>query len=146
MATKARRSRARARRGSGSIRPRGQRFHAQIDLGVGADGKRTRRTKSFATQAEAQAWLDEQRAQGAKLTAPVADQRLDDYLNRPLGAAGLVAVPPASVGVSQRRRDREQHDGVRLGTQVVCGRGDGSPVMLAELELAVSGSHDDVAQ
>ena len=45
--------RQRARRGSGSITPRGQRFFARVDLGVEADGKRIRRNRSFDTRREA---------------------------------------------------------------------------------------------
>ena len=56
------RRRQRARRGSGSITPRGQRFSARVDLGVDADGKRIRRNRSFDTRREAQAWIDQQRS------------------------------------------------------------------------------------
>lgn len=70
----------RARRGSGSVYARGQRFAAQIDLGSAADGSRIRRQASFATRAEAQDWLADQRSRGEELRQPVADQRLDEYL------------------------------------------------------------------
>lgn len=57
------RRRQRARKGTGSIAPRGGRFVARVDLGVGADGKRIRRTRSFDTRREAQAWIEQQRSQ-----------------------------------------------------------------------------------
>ncbi|MFA9430959.1 tyrosine-type recombinase/integrase [Egicoccus sp. AB-alg2] len=78
MATNRRRQRA--RRGSGSITPRGQRFFARVDLGLDADGKRIRRNRSFDTRREAQAWIDQQRSHSEELILPVADQRLDEYL------------------------------------------------------------------
>jgi integrase len=74
------RGRQRARRGSGSITPRGQRFFARVDLGLDADGKRIRRNRSFDTRREAQAWIDQQRSHSDELILPVADQRLDEYL------------------------------------------------------------------
>jgi integrase len=74
------RRRQRARRGSGSITPRGQRFFARVDLGLDADGKRIRRNRSFDTRREAQAWIDQQRSHSEELILPVADQRLDEYL------------------------------------------------------------------
>jgi integrase len=72
--------RRRARKGSGSILPRGARFIARLDLGVGSNGKRIRRSKSFATRRDAQAWIDHQRSLSEELILPVADQRLDEYL------------------------------------------------------------------
>ena len=72
--------RQRARKGSGSILPRGARFVARLDLGIGADGQRIRRSKSFATRREAQAWLEQQHSHSEDLILPVADQRLDEYL------------------------------------------------------------------
>jgi integrase len=72
--------RQRARRGSGSITPRGQRFFARVDLGVDADGKRIRRNRSFDTRREAQAWIEQQHSHSEELILPVADQRLDEYL------------------------------------------------------------------
>ncbi len=74
------RGRQRARRGSGSITPRGQRFFARVDLGLDAEGKRIRRNRSFDTRREAQAWIDQQRSHSDELILPVADQRLDEYL------------------------------------------------------------------
>lgn len=53
MATTARRQRA--RKGTGSITPRGRRFLARVDLGLGADGTRIRRNQTFSTRREAQA-------------------------------------------------------------------------------------------
>jgi integrase len=72
--------RHRARKGTGSIAPRGRRFVARVDLGLGADGRRIRRTRSFDTRREAQAWIEQQRSQTEDLILPVADQRLDEYL------------------------------------------------------------------
>jgi integrase len=72
--------RQRARKGTGSILPRGARFVARLDLGVGADGKRIRRSKAFATRRDAQAWIDAQRADAEDLILPAADQRVDDFL------------------------------------------------------------------
>jgi integrase len=74
------RRRQRARRGSGSITPRGQRFFARVDLGIDADGKRIRRNRSFDTRREAQAWIEQQHSHSEELILPVADQRLDEYL------------------------------------------------------------------
>ena len=74
------RRRHRARRGSGSITPRGQRFFARVDLGVDIEGRRIRRNRSFDTRREAQAWIDTQRSHSEELLLPVADQRLDEYL------------------------------------------------------------------
>jgi hypothetical protein len=74
------RRRQRARKGTGSIAPRGRRFVARVDLGLGADGKRIRRTRSFDTRREAQVWIEQQRSDSDELILPVADQRLDEYL------------------------------------------------------------------
>ena len=74
------RNRQRARRGSGSITPRGRRYFARVDLGVDVDGRRIRRNRSFDTRREAQAWIDTQRSHSEELLLPVADQRLDEYL------------------------------------------------------------------
>ena len=52
MATRCRRQRA--RNGTGSIAPRGRRFVAPVDLGLGADSKRIRQTQSFDTRREDQ--------------------------------------------------------------------------------------------
>ena len=70
----------RARRGSGSITPRGRRFLARVDLGIGPDGERLRFNKTFDTRAEAQRWIEHQHAREDELIKPVADQRLDEYL------------------------------------------------------------------
>jgi hypothetical protein len=70
-----------ARKGSGSILPRGARFVARLDLGLDPDGKRSRRSRSFASLREAQAWIDQQRSHSEELILPVADQRLDEYLS-----------------------------------------------------------------
>jgi integrase len=72
--------RHRARKGTGSITPRGQRFMARVDLGLDADGKRIRRNRTFDTRREAQAWIETQRSRTEELILPVADQRLDEYL------------------------------------------------------------------
>jgi integrase len=72
--------RQRARKGTESILPRGTRFVARLDLGVGADGERIRRSKAFATRRDAQAWIDAQRADAEDLILPAADQRVDDFL------------------------------------------------------------------
>jgi hypothetical protein len=76
MATTGRR---RARRGTGSITPRGKRFIARVDLGLDADGKRIRRNRTFSTKREAQAWIEQQHSHSEDLILPVADQRLDEY-------------------------------------------------------------------
>lgn len=78
MATRKRRGRA--RRGTGTIVQRGDRLMAQIDLGVRHDGSRDRRSQSFATRAEAEAWLADIRQRTEELTAGVTDQKLADYL------------------------------------------------------------------
>jgi hypothetical protein len=70
----------RARRGSGSITPRGHRFFARVDLGLDADGRRIRRNRTFSTKSEAQAWIEQQHSHSEELILPVADQRLDEYL------------------------------------------------------------------
>ena len=75
-----RRRRVRARRGSGSIHRRGDRYLAQVSLGVDAAGRRIRRAKTVDTREQAQAWIAEQQAGSGQLTAPVANDRLDDYL------------------------------------------------------------------
>lgn len=53
---------------------------ARVDLGIGADGRRIRRTKSFETVDKAQAWLSEQQSQRGELVRPVPNMRLDEYL------------------------------------------------------------------
>jgi integrase len=78
MATRKRQGRA--RRGTGSIVQRGDRYMAQIDLGLRSDGSRDRRSHSFDSRAEAEAWLAEVRTHSQELTTGVADQRLADYL------------------------------------------------------------------
>lgn len=69
--------RQRARRGSGSIRHRDGRWVAQVSLGVGLDGRRIRPTRSFASRAHARDWIEQRRAEAARLDQPVVDERLD---------------------------------------------------------------------
>lgn len=79
MAT-TRKRRGRARRGTGSVVQRGEQFMAQVDLGTRPDGSRDRRTNSFGTRDEAEAWLLDVRQRADELTATVADQTLATYL------------------------------------------------------------------
>jgi len=72
--------RGRSRKGTGSITPRGQRFLARVDLGIGPDGERLRYGQSFDTRTEAQRWIEAQHARQDEPVKPVADQRLDAYL------------------------------------------------------------------
>jgi integrase len=72
--------RVRARRGSGSIRVRNGRLLAHASLGYDTSGRRVRRGKTFASRAQAQAWIATQHAEHAQLTDPVSDERLADYL------------------------------------------------------------------
>lgn len=95
----------RARRGTGSIVQRGERFRAQIDLGRRPDSSRDRRTKSFASRDEAEEWLADTTLQGyrssiethiipalgdrkvGELTVAELDRFGDDDLARILAAA-----------------------------------------------------------
>jgi integrase len=70
----------RARRGTGSMTARGGRFQAQVSLGVDANGRRIRRSKTFDSREHAQAWIAKQHAEHDQLTDPVSDERLADYL------------------------------------------------------------------
>lgn len=79
MATSTKR-RGRARKGTGSVTPRGERFLAQVDLGWRPDGRRDRRAKTFDTREQADAWLLDIRARADELTKSVADQQLSTYL------------------------------------------------------------------
>ncbi|MFN2557784.1 MAG: tyrosine-type recombinase/integrase [Nitriliruptorales bacterium] len=72
--------RGRARQGTGSVVQRGERFMAQIDLGVRPNGSRDRRTRTFPTRANAEAWLVDVRQRADELTAGIADQTLATYL------------------------------------------------------------------
>lgn len=75
-----RKRQGRARQGTGTVVRRGDRYMAQIDLGVGVDGRRDRRTRSFTTRADAQDWLLDIRQHAEELTRDVASQTLADYL------------------------------------------------------------------
>lgn len=111
MATRKRQGRA--RRGTGSIVQRGDRYMAQIDLGVRSDGSRDRRSHSFGSRAEAEAWLAEVRTHSQELTTGVADQRLADYLRwwidneAPKGKPGRP--PLAATTLTGYRSNIERH-------------------------------------
>jgi len=108
-----RRQRVRARRGSGSIHRRGDRYLAQVSLGVDAAGRRIRRAKTVDTREQAQAWIAEQQAGSGRLTAPVVNDRLDDYLRwwlafeAPKGKPGRR--PLARTTLAGYRVDIERH-------------------------------------
>ncbi len=75
-----RKARQRARKGTGSIVERDRRFRGQIDLGVGPDGSRQRRSRTFDTRDQAEQWLLGMRVRADELTGGVADQTLATYL------------------------------------------------------------------
>ncbi len=109
----ARTRRGRARKGTGTIVKRGDRFMAQVDFGVKGDGRRDRRTRTFETRAEAEEWLLDARQRQEELTAGVADQKLADYLRwwieeeAPKGKPGRA--PLADTTVRGYRSNIEQH-------------------------------------
>ena len=72
--------RVRARRGSGSLRVRNGRLLAQVSLGFDASGRRIRRSRTFDSRAQAEAWIASQQLEHGQLTDPVTDERLADYL------------------------------------------------------------------
>jgi hypothetical protein len=72
--------RVRARRGSGSIRVRNGRLLAQVSLGTDPSGRRIRRSRTFDSRMQAEAWIATQRLEHRQLTNPVADDHLEDYL------------------------------------------------------------------
>ena len=115
--------RPRARKGSGSMLPRGSSFVARLDLGVGGDGQRIRRSKAFATRRDAQAWIDSQRSNAEELLLPVAHQRLDEYLHwwleheAPNGKPGRA--PLAETTLQSYRINVERHLIPVLGHQRV---------------------------
>lgn len=108
-----RRRRGRARQGTGTMVVRGRRFMAQIDLGTRHDGSRDRRTRSFSTREEAEAWLLDVRRRADELTAGVADQTLASYLRwwieheAPKGKPGRA--PLATTTVRGYRSNIELH-------------------------------------
>jgi integrase len=72
--------RVRARRGSGSVRVRNGRLLAQVSLGTDPSGRRIRRSRTFDSRAQAEAWIATQQLEHGQLTNPVTDERLADYL------------------------------------------------------------------
>jgi hypothetical protein len=72
--------RVRARRGSGSIRVRNGRLLAQVSLGADPGGRRVRRSRTFDSRPQAEAWIATQQLEHRQLANPVMDDRLDDYL------------------------------------------------------------------
>jgi integrase len=113
----------RARRGTGGIYQRGQRFVAQVDLGTRYDGKRDRRTASFSSRGEAEAWLLEQRTKADPSDGPVKDQLLADYLlwwlanEAPKGKPGRP--PLAATTLQAYRINVEKHLVPALGSKRV---------------------------
>jgi integrase len=72
--------RVRARRGTGTVRVRNGRLLAQVSLGVDADGRRVRRSRTFDSRPQAEAWIATQQLEHRQLANPVTDDRLEDYL------------------------------------------------------------------
>jgi hypothetical protein len=113
----------RARRGTGGSYQRGQRFVAQVDLGTRYDGKRDRRTASFPSHGEAEAWLLEQRSKADPSDGPVKDQLLADYLRwwveneAPKGKPGRP--PLAATTLQSYRINVEKHLIPALGSKRV---------------------------
>ncbi len=119
----ARTRKGRARRGTGTIVQRGDRFMAQVDFGVRAGGRRDRRTRTFDTHSKAEEWLLDARQREEELTAGVADQRLADYLRwwieqeAPKGKPGRA--PLADTTVRGYRSNIENHIIPGLGHKLV---------------------------
>jgi integrase len=72
--------RVRARRGSGSVRIRNGRLLAQVSLGTDPRGRRVRRSRTFDSRTQAEAWIATQQLEHRQLTNPITDERLADYL------------------------------------------------------------------
>ena len=121
MATRKRRGRA--RRGTGSVVQRDDRFKAQIDLGLRPDGTRNRRSRTFSSRKDAEEWLADMRRRTEELTSGAADQRLADYLRwwieheAPKGKPGRA--PLAATTISGYRSNIERHIIPALGHRKV---------------------------
>jgi integrase len=72
--------RVRARRGSGSIRVRDGRLLAQVSLGTSTSGRRIRRSRTFDSRTQAEAWIATQQLEHRQLANPVTEDLLSDYL------------------------------------------------------------------
>jgi integrase len=72
--------RVRARRGTGTITPRNGRLQVQVSLGTDASGRRIRRSRTFDSRTQAEAWIARQQLEHRQLANPVTDDRLEDYL------------------------------------------------------------------
>lgn len=72
--------RHRARRGTGSITACGGRLQAQVSLGSLPDARRLRRSRTFDSREQAQAWIAAQKVEHGQLTV----RELDEF-----GAAGV---------------------------------------------------------
>lgn len=104
--------RQRARKGTGSIYERGDRFVAQLTI-AGTDGSQKRRTATFETRTDAEAWLLEQRTRRSEQAGPVSDQTVADYLRwwidteAPKGKPGRA--PLAETTLTSYRSNIELH-------------------------------------
>lgn len=113
----------RSRRGTGTVVQRGDRVMAQIDLGTRTDGMRDRRSKSFDTRDEAEAWLLDVRSRAQELTGGVAEQPLAEYLRwwieaeAPKGKPGRP--PLAATTLRGYRSNIERHIIPALGKRKV---------------------------
>jgi hypothetical protein len=59
---------------------RGGRLQAQVSFGTSPGGRRIRRSKTFDSRTQAEAWIATQQLEHRQLTNPVTDERLADYL------------------------------------------------------------------
>ncbi len=105
-----RKARQRGRKGTGSVVERDGRSRGQIDLGVGPDGNRQRRSKTFDSREQAEQWL-----LGVARLCGRADWRghgpatgaLLALVDRARGAQGQAR--PGSAGRVHRPRLPQQH-------------------------------------